>query len=288
MGTRIHFLDDILPPIDLADIAERAFYAPSSRALFAGGALLTVGFLWRTIGELYNLLRSRPTDFLAPFVHLIGFCALFAAYRPITSGIVHYISQLGVDLGGGTLVHETFARRLAAFEQYSARSQTEAGFGGMLTRAGVANMVMTGATYAMYIAVQALAFIIKTTQLFTLATIIAFGPILLGFASVAPFFYCLGIGWFWALVEVSAWSFTMDVLLFVFDQMGRDIPQDFIFVQEMVVCAVVLFGLSSIAYITSMLVRGSPANALIHEPLRWAATRPLSLRRGKRDERGER
>jgi hypothetical protein len=263
------FFDAVLPAIDLGCMADRTFLMGSTRALFAGGMLLTLGFLWRVIAELWNFVRHRETDFASPFLHLVGFCALFAAYKPFAVGLVQFISNLGLDMGGGSFVHETFARRFQAFHHYATQKRLMTGMR-FLTPDGLAISAMVCVTELMYIAVQAAAFVIKTTQLFTLAAIIAFGPILLGFASLSPFFHSLGVGWFWALVEVSAWSFTMDVMLFVFDGMGRNIPKNFLFAQEIVVCSVVLFGMLAITRVTAMLIRGQSAGSIGQAPVMLA------------------
>jgi hypothetical protein len=251
-------LGDLLPPLDLMDLANRSEHAATTQALYAGGSLLATGFLYRLVVEVYRLMRGQRHDFIYPLLHLIGFTALLAAYQPLVRTVVQISAELGLQLGNASALHDSFLRRMDAFSAYSAELRGPM-LVGPVTMDALAIGASQGLCTLLYLAVQVAGFVVKTTQMVTLAAIVAFGPIVLGLASLAPGLHCLGIGWFWALVEISAWAFTMDIMLYVFSSLGQKIPKDFVFVEELVLCSVILCGLLSIASITRLVLRGVTA-----------------------------
>jgi hypothetical protein len=255
-------LDATLPPINLQTVLDKVYRLHATRALYSGWGILTLGFLWRLVVQLRLLIvGERRADFLTPVLHLGGFCLLLSVYRPLAHGCVELVSSLGRDLAGSSQLHDTFAQRMQAWEMYRL-AHPNGGDLGLINLDGLSIWLLEMLTFLLFVAVQALAFVLHSVQLFALAAILAYGPLCLGFASLGGIFTFLGTGWFWALVELSAWSFTMDILLFTFDAYGRTIPTQFILVQEMVGCALILAMLTAVPPLTAMLIRGHSASLL--------------------------
>lgn len=257
-------LEGAMPAINLAEVVDRAMAMTSTTALWGGLGVVGLGFMIRVTTEFY---KSSVEEGYAPryaqeVLVLVGFVALMAGYKPVVLTIVGLVSGMGADLVGAATVEQTFAARMARFNQHvnqidpGSRVLSALSFEGILTR------IFQLVTMFLYVGVQCVMFIIKAVQMFSLAAIITYGPFLLALSTLGSFFVPLGIAWFWALVEVSAWSFTVDILLHVFATYGGAMPEQFSYVQEIIITLTLMALLVATIPLTASLARGHSAASL--------------------------
>lgn len=257
-------LDGAMPAINLAEVADRAMSTSSAAALWGGIGIVGLGFVVRVLSEFIKTAMDDgyAPQYLRQVVIMVGFVALMAAYKPVVLGTVRIVSHLGSDMGPSASFEKTFATRMSKFNAYVNRLNEDSSFRANFSPEGITTRVFQVVTMLLYIGAQCIMFIIKAIQIFALAAIIAYGPVLIGVSTLGGIFASLGIAWFWALVEVSAWSFTVDVLLHVIDSFGRDIPEVFSYVQEMILAMTLMALLVATIPLTGALVRGHGASGL--------------------------
>ncbi|RYF51505.1 MAG: hypothetical protein EOO38_03030, partial [Cytophagaceae bacterium] len=160
------------------------------------------------------------------------------------------------DTGSGHgNMEDVFAGRAYAFEKWRAQQE-----GSFFSAASLSVWAGEFCVWLLYIAIESWVVFLKAAQAFTLACIVLWGPLLLGLSSIHPSLWVLGLGWFWSMVEVSAWSFTMDILLIAYSKSGiQQAPESFSVGHELTYAFVMLSLLMAVAGITSMLVRGTSA-----------------------------
>jgi hypothetical protein len=245
-------VEAFVPSLDVAQVAAQAQSASGVRALYAGVGLVSLGLVWQCLVQMYKLVRDERADFVAPVLRYAAVMALLLNYQTFVTTVVHLIFSLSqTDDGQG--VYAIYAQRSAAFaawrqshSHWRVLAQAEA-----YALAGLAGLL--------YVLVEALVVVLRAIQTFTLVVITTYGPILIGFASLDAFFLPLAVAWFWALVEVSAWSVTMSILIRTHALVGQNIPEEFSVTQEMIYALTMLGLVITVPVITSSLVRGAPA-----------------------------
>lgn len=248
------------PHLILEDIIERAFHTHSAAALFGGGGLLAFGFLWRVIQEKVGFIRGvKDPDYLGHVLTLIGCIALLSVYEPVVRGITSIVSQLGRGLSTDVDLSGAFAARAQAFGQ-TLLDGPSASFMSSMSPLGFIHAVLQTLTAILYGLVSWAVFALRCFQTFLLGVIIAYGPICIGFAFLGGIFGHLALAWFWALVEVSAWGLTLDVLNFVFTPLAQDVPKHFYLITELGLCLTLLLLIRAVPQTTSMLLRNQSAS----------------------------
>lgn len=264
-------LDGAMPAVDLANVAERAMSMASATAMWSGAGVVGLGFLVRVLGEAIKSSTEEgyTPRYLKEILIMVGFVAVMASYKPVVLGTVGVVSRLGSGMGNVSSLEKTFSNRMAKFGAYINHQDLQNEKAGWTERLqfnldGIVTRIFQLATMFLYIGVQCVMFIIKAIQIFALAAIITYGPILIGASSLGGIFASLGIAWFWALVEVSAWSFTIDILLHVFANFGSSVPEHFSYVQEIIIAMTLMALLVATIPLTGSLIRGQGTAALAH------------------------
>ena len=251
-------LQTSLPPQILQDVLDTAFSAYGNRIWVGSGLLLLLGFLWRIHKEKWAFVRGetdRP-DYVRHMLALAGYTALLAAYQPVTRACMHIVSHLaqgftsGEDLGPALLAR---AKAVTTFWDHVERPffmSLEVIFFGTLWFCAQLCLVVSG--WAVWS--------LKTLQTFILAVIVVYGPVALSFSFLGGLFANFGNAWFLALIEISAWSFTFDILSFILTPMVQHKTHDIMLFNELGLCVVLLVLIRSVPKVTAMLVRGASSS----------------------------
>lgn len=256
-------IQSALPPIDLQALATRAMQSHGAQALYAGYGILVLGCVLRLLMGYWRSLHDEPAGYMQALTVTALLSALLAAYPAFTHTTIWLISNLGHGYAGPSSLDEAMYQRMLAYSAYDVLHGHDGPLA-VFTADGFMTALLKSCTLLLYICVQAAAFVLRCLQLFSLAVILCYGPLLLGVAALGPFFMSLGIGWLWALVEVSAWSVTCDILMDVFGDFARHVPQDFNTATEIVVSLVMLTLFVSVPVLTSMLLRSQAAGSISH------------------------
>jgi hypothetical protein len=238
--------DTILPVIDLAQFADDARRLMGYKMFYAGFGIIGLGFVGKQIANLFRIMRNKEADLLTPFLTAAGFIALLASYKVFVTTTIYLVSRMGLTGGWDDDIVTTFVTRAATF----ARWKQEHG--------SWKAAAMEYTVGLLYLLIEAWVVFMRAAQTFMLAVVVTYGPLLLGLAALGGIFLPLGIGWFWALVEISAWSVTMDILLLGYAKMKHVPTVEEISLGDEFIFAFVMFGLLiGIPGITSFLIRGS-------------------------------
>jgi hypothetical protein len=255
-------------------------------------SLVVLGFAVAIAREfiISQLRREEPSYQWALFIFVV-YVALLYYYRDGVGTLIHHLKGLGSLHAGSDTVDKVFVARLqryvTAAQAYSAKDS----WLGVLSPETLEVTLYKFATGITYIAALAVMAILRNLQVFMLACIVAYGPVLIAAASLGRFFRGLAVAWLWALVELCAWGVTMSVLLIALKEaavlQGPSAVQkvaDLNFVDEIITAGVFVLALVSVPVITSMLIRGSAAGALGHMLSRSlvapAATAAMGFARG--------
>jgi hypothetical protein len=238
--------DTFLPALDLAQFADEARKMMGYKMFYAGFGIIGLGLVGKQVANLLRVMINKEADFITPMVVAVGFLALLASYKIFVMTTIATVSKLGLAAGWDDNIVTTFVTRAATFDRW----RHEHG--------SMKSAIMEFTVGVLYILVEAWVVFMRAAQTFVLAVIITYGPLLLGLASLGGLFVPLGIGWFMALVEISAWSVTMDILLLAYAKVTR-VPtvEELSLVDEFKFSACMLGLLFVIPAITSWLVRGS-------------------------------
>jgi hypothetical protein len=250
-------LDALLPTIDFGEVAQRAMHMPGAQFFWAGGVGLAIGLL---VCIMKDVVFSDRPNWWAPFVRTAAWAAVLGIYSTATPAIIAFVTALGQGIHSGNTVAEVFAARYNGFSQYAFSHSGAMPF--ILTPDGFITSTMQLFTHIAYVAVLALVFCLKCGQIFLLSTIVTYGPILLGAAAMGSAFHVLAVAWFWALIEISAWSVTMGIMLHTLDLFTLHNPSTYNSVAEMIVCGLYIFVMCLVPKVTSSLIRSESAGNL--------------------------
>jgi len=248
--------------VDFAHFASVATTATSTRQfLTVGGGALALSLLWNEAVAIWRFVKGEAEriDWIGPIGRAVAFGVLLGGYAALVSNIMLVINSLGTFDTATGRAEALFLKRVLAFQKAVDSSTTTFGFFANLTFDSVRVALTQFITWLSYLFTLALVYVLKHLQAFTLATIINYGPVLLGFASLGGFFGNLALSWFWALVEVSFWGVTMNILLVTFDKVpitvadGASTP---LFWTEITVNLVYAIAVASVPAITSSLIKG--------------------------------
>lgn len=248
--------------LDFATMAAKALTEPTTRSfLHVGGGCVALGLVLGTAKEIYEQLTGGSPNFITPIARAVVFTALLASYSAVSSGIVGTVSLFGSVSTATGQVERAFYARFLAFEQHEAKASSDDSFLSGLSATSLKLSLTQFLVKLSYAFTFSVVYVLKHIQSFMLSVAIAYGPILLGFAAISTFFNVLALSWFWALVEISAWGITMQILLGVMGRTNVAVvngsPQLF---QEMVQNVVYASLLLAVPAITSMMIRSQPAS----------------------------
>jgi hypothetical protein len=257
------------PAFNLADLATAATTASSARTFLAvGGGVLLLSLLWHLALEVWRTVagQQEKINYLTPIGRALVFAFLLGSYATIVTKILLVINSLGT-LDGATGRAETlFLKRVLAFQKTVDASTTTFGFFSNLTFDSMRVALTQFLTWISYLFTLALVYVLKHLQAFTLAAIINYGPVLLGFASLGGFFGNLALSWFWALVETACWGVTMNILLMTFDKVPITVADGAastpLFWTEITVNIVFAVAIASVPALTSSLIKGGSMASL--------------------------
>ncbi|MFC1609856.1 hypothetical protein ACFL6C_02770 [Myxococcota bacterium] len=247
--------------LDFAELAHHAVSATSARGfLKVGGGILVVSLLLGVGRQIYKMLRSEQPDFVEPIVRVVFFGFLLAFYGSVVTNIMFVVASFGSMNGAASHAELTFLQRFAVFERYLAERSGDDNFFGGFSVEGLRIGLLQVVTFLSFWFTMAAIYVVKHVQTWTLAVVINFGPIMIGFGSLGGMFNVLAVSWFWALVEVSAWGVTMSVLLETLAgvpaAMPGEVPQ---MGRELMVNIVYAVSVLAVPMITSWLIRSHPA-----------------------------
>lgn len=236
--------DSFLPVIDLAKIADDAGRLIGYKMFYKGFGIIGLGLLMKQVANLTRVMRNKDADFVTPIVQAAAFIALIAFYKPFVTTTISVVSTMGLTEGWDNSVATSFVTRSAQFVRWRQEHGTIKGY------------PMEFLVGLLYLLVEGWIVFLRAAQSFVLAVIVTYGPLLLGVASLGGTFLPLGLGWFLAMIEVSAWSITMDVLLVGYSKMKHvPKPEDISVDDEFVFSAVMLALIVCVPAFTSWLVR---------------------------------
>jgi hypothetical protein len=252
--------DDYLPKVDFEQFARLAMDTDGSRVLWTGVGAVTLGFFIRLAISAYHKERGKPFDYLTPIAFAVFWLVVGLGYAAISNTIIQFVTSLGLLQNSGDALTEVFARRYAGFMAHQAMHDTS--LPQMLTATGWKVASMELLVHLCWVATLCAIFFVKGAQVFVLQTIVMFGPILLGLASIGPFFHVLAVSWFWALFEVSAWSISIGVVLHSLDTFTRMLPDQFSWMSEVMISLFAVVMVWGVTKFTAMLVRGESGGNL--------------------------
>jgi hypothetical protein len=239
--------DTFLPILDLAQFADDARKLMGYKMFYAGIGIIGLGLVAKST---HNVMRvvfySERPNFVQPILTAAFFFALLASYKVFVASTIYLVSRLGLTTQWSDNVVTTFVARFNTYMRWRAE------YGSYKTYA------MEFLVGLLYLLVEGCVVFWRASQTFMLAVIVTYGPILLGVASLGGFLLPVGISWFWALVQVSMWSVTMDNVLLGFSRMKHVVKLEDISLNEEFLFSLVMFGLlGGIPGVTSFLLRGS-------------------------------
>ncbi|HET6343396.1 MAG TPA: hypothetical protein VFH51_00635 [Myxococcota bacterium] len=243
--------DSFLPALDLVQFADETRKLMGYKMFYAGFSIVAVGLLGKQMANLARTMRSQDADFITPIVVAAGFFALLANYKFFVASTVAIVSKLGLTTMWDDNIVTVFVQRARLFNRWQNEHSSFKAF---------ALEYLVG---FLYMLVETWVVFMRAAQRFILAVIVTYGPLLLGVASLGGALTTLGIGWFWALIEVSAWSVTMDILLMAYAKVPPPPRIEDLSVHAEFAFAFTLLGLLvAIPIITSSLIRGSSASVI--------------------------
>ena len=180
---------------------------------------------------------------------------MISAYQPFARACINVV----VHLAQGLISQDELGPALQARAQAMEASWDQ-------TRRNVAwglnffvDYIMLFSAPMFFIVASWVVWSLKCLQTFILAVIVVYGPIALSFSFMGGIFSGLGTGWFMALVEISAWSFTLDILNFILTPMVRAPTDEYLLTDELGLGFVMITVLHAVPKVTAMLVRSAGA-----------------------------
>jgi hypothetical protein len=249
--------DEYVPVVDFEQLAKAAMDTGG----WTGFGAVTLGFFIRVLVALCQREKGQPFDYRTPMMFAIFWLVVGVSYATLCASIIKFVTSIGLVAHSGDAVTEVFARRYAGFLAHQ-KLQDTSWVPQMLTATGWKVASLELLVHISYVLVLAAVLIIKAAQVEVLQVIVCIGPILLGLASIAPFFHVLAVSWFWALFEVSMWSVTIGVVLHGLDTFTRALPDRFSWIAEVLVSLMSVALIWGVTKYTAMLVRGESAGSL--------------------------
>lgn len=246
----------------LALASSDATRATIRRFLFTGGGILTLSLVFNTAKEFYSSFRGGEPDYWTPIGRVVLFTMLLGAYSVFTSTTIGVVRSFGTFRSANVQIEKHFAERFENFALYVEKVHAASGMLGMLSPRSLEQSVVHSVVTLSFVFTRALIYVLKHLQVFLLNTVIHFGPILLGFASLGGLFAPLALAWFWALIEVTAWGVTMQILVISFANVPIITPEVPDLWAELIINFIYAMCILSVPVITSSMIRSQPIAAI--------------------------
>ncbi|MFH1810565.1 MAG: hypothetical protein ABIJ09_17620 [Pseudomonadota bacterium] len=262
----------------ITELTRKAVTTTSLRTfLTAGGGVLVLSFLLASGQQVLALVSGDRPQWQKPFARLGFFAFLLGSYTLIVPWTLSIVQSFGRLDESSQSVEQRFVDRYVQFQQIrdglsrppedpDAAGTTSESWFPSLSMEGFKLSLMQWVTELTYVLTLALVFMLKHFQHYLLLVIINFGPVLIAFASLHPFFHVLAVSWFWSLVEVSAWGWTMQLLLqalaVVPERVGSLSGGMPTLAQHMMTNLTFTLLLVSVPVVTAMMIRGQSASSL--------------------------
>lgn len=251
-------------------------YGASPAAFVLGSSVLVIAFLVALLLEWRKALRGERPDWSGPILRLICFTALLAFYAGISKHLIALVSSFG-SLQGIEVADQgksIFAARAEAFSNATARLAEEDLTFAQMAAASFVESLLHVLTWSSYTFAAAIVQCLKVVQKVMLSTLLTFGPIMIGFASIPGLTSRYLAAWFLAVIEVTAWGLTGNIFLKMMNEgfRGTSIDPDLTpnLAEHVVFNIVYALSFTLIPVVTATILRGGSAAGIAQGALSFA------------------
>lgn len=251
-------------PIDISlsflpfeQVIKRALGTQAASGLYTGFGIIGLGFLLSVVREIWRDVQGQKVNYSQHILSLITLVAFLSVYRPFVLKTVQILSQLGESFLGMERLDVAYLQRVNAFLNYDAVASHsgEASAISIGTRPALVDALsFFCAQTACFVALYMASFL-KSIQIFMLSAVISSGPVILGLSMLGQFFRPLAAAWLATLIEVSFWSFAMDILNYTLAPVSSIPPAHFSTIHELMLALTLIVVMATIPTLSRRILR---------------------------------